>query len=103
MTPLDGTVFFRAARHACHSALRERCSGWTKEFRATRILAIRRAERAGVALGSGDIDCVYHFALPELVDTVRELGLSDSEESLKIMVSGKRLKDISDLPLDLAV
>jgi hypothetical protein len=58
---------------------------------------------SSVALGSGDIDCVYHFALPELRETVKELGLSDSEESLNIMVNGKRLKDISDLPLDLAV
>jgi hypothetical protein len=58
---------------------------------------------ASVALGSGDIDCVYHFALPELRESVRELGLDDSEESLNIMVNGKRLKDISDLPLDLAV
>jgi hypothetical protein len=58
---------------------------------------------ASVALGSGDIDCVYHFALPELRETVNELGLDDSKESLNIMVNGKRLKDISDLPLDLAV
>jgi hypothetical protein len=58
---------------------------------------------ASVALGSGDIDCVYHFALPELRETVKELGLDDSKESLNIMVNGKRLKDISDLPLDLAV
>jgi hypothetical protein len=58
---------------------------------------------ASVALGSGDIDCVYHFALPELQSAVRELALGDSEESLDIMVQGKRLKDISDLPLDLAI
>lgn len=58
---------------------------------------------ASVALGSGDIDCVYHFALPELLETVKELGLDDSKELLDIMVNGKRLKDISDLPLDLAV
>jgi hypothetical protein len=58
---------------------------------------------ASVALGSGDIDCVYHFALPELRETVEELGLSDSQESLNIMVHGRRLKDVSDLPLDLAV
>jgi hypothetical protein len=58
---------------------------------------------ASVALGSGDIDCVYHFALPELQETVKELGLSDSEESLNIMIAGNRLKDIADLPLDLAV
>jgi hypothetical protein len=58
---------------------------------------------SAIALGTGDIDCVYHFALPELVASVEELGHSDSVESLKIMISGKRLKDISDLPLDLAV
>ncbi len=58
---------------------------------------------ASVALGSGDIDCVYHFALPELQATVKELGLGDSEESLNIMINGKRLKDIADLLLDLAV
>lgn len=58
---------------------------------------------ASIALGGGDIDCVYHFALPELRETVKELGLSDSEEALNIMINGSRLKDISDLPLDLAV
>jgi hypothetical protein len=58
---------------------------------------------SSVALGGGDIDCVYHFALPELVDTVNQLSLADSKEALNIMVNGKRLKDISDLPLNLAV
>jgi hypothetical protein len=58
---------------------------------------------ASIALGGGDIDCVYHFALPELCEAVKELGLADSEEALNIMTNGKRLKDISDLPLDLAV
>lgn len=58
---------------------------------------------ASIALGGGDIDCVYHFALPELCETVKELELADSEEALNIMINGKRLKDISDLPLDLAV
>jgi hypothetical protein len=58
---------------------------------------------SAIALGTGDIDCVYHFALPEFVTAVEELGHSDSSESLKIMISGKRLKDISDFPLDLAV
>jgi hypothetical protein len=58
---------------------------------------------SAIALGTGDIDCVYHFALPELVAAVKELGHADSLESLNIMITGKRLKDISDLPLDLAV
>ena len=58
---------------------------------------------ASIALGTGDIDCVYHFALLELRETLEELELSDAQEMLEIMVAGKRLKDIADLPLDLAV
>lgn len=58
---------------------------------------------ASLALGTGDIDCVYHFALPELISGVNRLGLEDSIQLVKIMVDGKRLKDIADLPLDLAV
>lgn len=58
---------------------------------------------ASIALGTGDIDCVYHFALPELVDTVSQLAAEDAKEMLDILIGGKRLKDISDLPIDLAV
>lgn len=58
---------------------------------------------ASLALGTGDIDCVYHFALPELAETLDELSYPDAKELLNIMVDGKRLKDIADLPLDLAV
>ena len=61
------------------------------------------ARIASLALGTGDIDCVYHFALNELVEAVNEVGAEDSIEMLKILITGKRLKDISDLPLDLAV
>ncbi|WP_206107113.1 NgoMIV family type II restriction endonuclease [Paenibacillus favisporus] len=57
---------------------------------------------SSIALGTGDIDCVYHFALHELINAVEIHGSDDSKEMLKIMVDGKRLKDISDLPLDLA-
>lgn len=58
---------------------------------------------ASLALGTGDIDCVYHFALYELVRAVKEVGSEDAVETLETLVQGKRLKDISDLPLDLAV
>ena len=58
---------------------------------------------ASLALGTGDIDCVYHFALPELIAGVEGLAAEDSANLVKIMVDGRRLKDISDLPLDLAV
>ncbi len=60
---------------------------------------------ASIALGTGDIDCVYHFALYELIEAVREYGNNGREdivEQLDSLVDGKRLKDISDLPLDLA-
>lgn len=58
---------------------------------------------ASIALGTGDIDCTYHFALHELQATLDSLGMSDAKDMLNIMVNGRRLKDISDLPLDLAV
>lgn len=58
---------------------------------------------SSLALGTGDIDCVYHFALYELIDAVKDTGAEDSIEILKILVGGKRLRDISDLPLDLAI
>ena len=58
---------------------------------------------ASIALGTGDIDCVYHFALYELQETVKRLGMDDAADLLAVMVNGDRLKDISDLPLDLAV
>lgn len=60
---------------------------------------------ASLALGTGDIDCVYHFALPELLAAVRDYaanGREDIVEQVETLVRGKRLKDISDLPLDLS-
>ena len=61
---------------------------------------------ASLALGTGDLDCVYHFALYELMESVREYsknGREDILETLENLVAGMRLKDISDLPLDLSV
>lgn len=61
------------------------------------------ARLASLALGTGDIDCIYHFALYELIKAVKDIGAEDSIELLNILIQGKRLKDISDLPLDLTV
>lgn len=58
---------------------------------------------ASLALGTGDIDCVYHFALYELIKSVQKNGSEDSVEMLNTLIQGKRLKDISDLPMDLAI
>ena len=56
-----------------------------------------------MARGTGDIDCMYHFALYELVKAVAATGAEDSIEMLNVLIDGKRIKDISDLPLDLAI
>jgi hypothetical protein len=59
---------------------------------------------ASLAFGTGDIDCVYHIALDELVATVSSLRhLEDARDTLRVMIEGKRLRDISDLPLDLTI
>lgn len=58
---------------------------------------------ASLALGTGDIDCVYHIALPELRAAMQAHGNDDNIESLETMIDGQRLKDISDLPLDLTI
>lgn len=58
---------------------------------------------AAIAMGTGDIDCVYHFALQELIGAVQEPGYEAALDVVNAMVDGKRLKDISDLPLDLAI
>lgn len=58
---------------------------------------------ASLALGTGDIDCVYHFALHELIEAVNETKDEAAIDSLKIMIEGRRLRDIADLPFDLAL
>lgn len=58
---------------------------------------------ASLALGTGDIDCVYHFALHELIDAVNDLKDQNIFETLSILLEGRRLRDIADLPFDLAI
>ena len=55
---------------------------------------------ASLAYGTGDIDCIYHFALRELKAAVA--GNDSDAELLDTLVAGRRLRDISDLPFDLA-
>lgn len=56
---------------------------------------------ASLALGTGDLDCVYHIALPELQAAIVETNNIDQMDMLTTLVDGKRLRDISDLPFDL--
>jgi hypothetical protein len=58
---------------------------------------------ASLAIGTGDLDCVYHFALYELKDAVIETNNDDQYDMLETLIGGRRLRDISDLPFDLAV
>ena len=58
---------------------------------------------AAVALGTGELDCVYHFALHELMDAIDPAVDPAGAELMHTMVQGRRLRDISDLPLDLAI
>jgi len=63
---------------------------------------------ASIALGTGEVDCVYHFALKELRESIEELvesGRTDDAtlDMLLTMTEGDRLRDIADLPLDLAI
>lgn len=59
------------------------------------------ARLASLAMGTGDIDCVYHMALPELKSSVKESENEDQWDMLDTLITGKRLRDISDLPFDL--
>lgn len=61
---------------------------------------------SAIALGTGDIDCVYHGALKELREAAAEAVEEDASRDaaahrLEMMVRSSRLRDISDLPLDL--
>jgi len=58
---------------------------------------------ASLALGTGDIDCVYHFALNELKKAVSSIKDESQLDMFNILVEGRRLRDISDLPFDLAI
>ncbi|MGD9627966.1 MAG: NgoMIV family type II restriction endonuclease [Pyrinomonadaceae bacterium] len=56
-----------------------------------------------LALGTGDLDCVYHFALQELKTAVLEVGNDEQREAFENMMQSRRLRDISDVPFDLAI
>jgi len=57
---------------------------------------------SAIAIGTGDIDCVYHGALEELREAAAESpGREGAARRLEMMVQSSRLRDIADLPLDL--
>lgn len=60
---------------------------------------------SSIAVGTGDIDCTYHAALYELLDTAAADPTTYGEQlaELQTLIDGRRLRDISDLPFDLAI
>ncbi len=58
---------------------------------------------SSLALGTGDVDFVYHAALPELREALAAVGNEDQLDMLNTIVQGRRLRDISDLVLDLLI
>ncbi|MGH7927586.1 MAG: NgoMIV family type II restriction endonuclease, partial [Candidatus Binatia bacterium] len=57
---------------------------------------------ASIAMGTGDVDCTYHVALHELRHAAENSRFEDQADLLRELIEGRRLRDISDLPLDLA-
>lgn len=78
-----------------------------RKGRSPHILAVTAepsmSRIASLALGTGDIDMVYHVALPELAKAVEDLGSDEAKDLLHTLVGGNRLRDVADLPLDLAI
>lgn len=56
---------------------------------------------ASLALGTGDIDMVYHFALPELQQAVAASRNDEAANMLEVLMEGNRIRDISDLIIDI--
>ena len=77
-----------------------------RKGRAPHIVAVTAeplpSRLASLARGTGDVDFAYHAFLPELLAAVEDLAIPDQRNVLLEMVNGRRLRDISDLPLDLA-
>jgi hypothetical protein len=53
-----------------------------------------------IAMGLGEIDCAYHGCLHELLESASAVGATERGR-LDALVRSRRLRDISDLPLDL--
>lgn len=118
-SPLRETVSHRPILHACVSCKFTLRSDRSQNARSEALNLIRNrkgrtphivivtaeclpSRLASLALGTGDIDCLYHIALPELVDAISQLDFPDAKDMLTTMISGRRIRDITDLPLDLA-
>ena len=119
-SPLRASVNNRPILHACISCKFTLRSDRSQNARSEALNLLRNrkgrtphivivtaeclpSRLASLGLGTGDIDCLYHICLPELIAAVDKLDFPDAKDMLATMISGRRIRDISDLPLDLAV
>jgi len=56
---------------------------------------------AGIARGTGELDAVYHVALPELQSAVNSTGGPGQVDTLEELVGQRRLFNLADLPTNL--
>ena len=81
----------------------------TRKGRMPRIVAVTAeplcsgGRLEAIALGTGDVDCVYHSGLPELEDAMVLAERHDEAKKLKNLIDGRRLRDVSDLLFDLLI
>lgn len=79
----------------------------TRKGRMPRIVAVTAEPLCGggrlesIALGTGDVDCVYHSGLPELEAAMQGVNRTSEAAKLKNLIDGRRLRDVSDLLFDL--
>src|SRR5262249_52921512 len=83
-------------RHEANLLLRHR------RGRAPHIVAVTAepmpSRLASIAMGTGELDCVYHLVLNELRAAVAECGFKDKTDELDLLVKHGRLADMSELP-----
>ena len=72
-----------------------------QQGREVSVCLLEKGSEVGAHILSGAV--IDPIALYELIRAVKEVGSEDAVETLETLVQGKRLKDISDLPLDLSV
>lgn len=54
-----------------------------------------------IAHGTGELDCVYHSALPELSAAMIKADAASEYAILDMMIRQRRIRDVADLLLDL--
>jgi hypothetical protein len=57
---------------------------------------------ASIAMGTGEVDAVYHVALDELVDATDQTKNLKQIDTLRLLIAQRRLLDFSTLPTTLA-